>query len=277
MSQQNIRKTARTLGCLSAMAASMLGLFSVGCSVEVADSRGGESKMGETPTELSSLELARVTLAGGNVVSWYELEPGVIATRESSTYPNGPMLRDVDMNGTAFTAVELFTSLSPEEPVPDELMAAYDRSQTLAFADDTSPIQIDQVAADAATPNAAADGVARVQQALVDDSACPWIWFAPRCNLCATGPCGSWQVSWPQITGDSSFSRKGTLTRAAMCVYRGAVRHVFRLRGKDIHDTIQRDGQWVTFYLNNGSHKFTLGSRVEQAAGDGYHHCGQGH
>ncbi|HYP89452.1 MAG TPA: hypothetical protein VEQ59_14895 [Polyangiaceae bacterium] len=83
-------------------------------------------------------------------------------------------------------------------------------------------------------------------------------------------------MSWPQITGDSSFSHKGPLQKAAMCVYRGAVHHVFRLRGKTYQDSIQRAGQGTWFYLNNGAHDFTLGSTVNNAAGAGYHHCGQG-
>jgi hypothetical protein len=60
-----------------------------------------------------------------------------------------------------------------------------------------------------------------------------------------------------------------------MCAYRGTVRHVFRLRGEDIQDTFQSAGNGTRFCLNNGAYKFTLGSRVEQAAGDGYHHCAE--
>lgn len=181
------------------------------------------------------------------------------------------------MDGTAFTAVELHEQLAPERPVPERLLAAFERSQMRAFIDDDATIEVDQIHVDAPGASVGDDGLGKLQQAAIDDSACSWEWFAPKCNLCATGPCGDWQISWPHITGDSSFSRKGTLTKAAMCVYRGTVRHVFRLRGEDIRDTMVSAGNGMRFYLNNGSHKFTLGSRVEQAAGDGYHHCGQGH
>lgn len=270
----NIKQSLGRLGFAVAT-----GLFLLASACSASDQEGAEAEVesGRLTVELAELELSSISLPGGNVVSWYELEPGVIATRESFTYPSPPQLSALGADVATLSAVELHRTLAPELPVPERLQKAFDRSQTLAFAADLAPIELDEVRLDgAAAATLNGDGTAQLRQAVVDDSACSWTWFAPHCNLCADGPCGDWRVSWPQITGDSKFSRKGSITRAAMCVYRGAVRHVFRLRGKDIQDTIQHAGNGTTFYLNNGSHDFTLGSRVEQAAGDGYHHCGQG-
>ena len=249
-------------------------LLAAACS-SGADDEGANPPEAEAPgVELAALEVGRVTLNSGNVVSWHELEPGLLMTRESFTYPSPPQL-DADADMKALTAVELYQRLAPESAVPERLRTAFSRTQMLAFIDDSPPVSLEQRSLDGSTGGETSGGLAKAQQRLVDDSACSWTWFAPHCNLCATGPCGKWRVSWPQITGDSSISHKSTMQLAAMCVYRGAVRHVFRLRGKDIQDTIQRAGNGTRYFLNNGSHGFTLGSRVEQAAGDGYHHCAE--
>jgi hypothetical protein len=240
-----------------------------------ADDGGASSDEARGPgVELADLEVGSVTLNGGNVVSWHELEPGLLLTRESFAYPSPPAL-DADADMKSLTAVELYERLAPGSAVPENLLSAFSRSQMLAFVDDSTAVELTQVRLDGSSVSERADGLGQVQQRVVDDSACSWAWFSPHCNLCATGPCGKWRVSWPQITGDSSISHKSTMQLAAMCVYRGAVRHVFRLRGKDIQDTIQRAGNGTRYFLNNGSHGFTLGSRVEQAAGDGYHHCAE--
>lgn len=260
-----------TLGRALGAALSTLLLASA-CSSGADDGGAGSD---ETPTpgvELSALEVGSVKLKSGNVVSWHELEPGLLLTRESFTYPSPPEL-DADADMKSLTAPELYQRLAPESVVPDSLRAAFSRTQTSAFSDDSPAVELEQVRLDGSSVSESAGGLGRAQQTLVDDSACSWTWFAPHCDLCATGPCGGWRVSWPQITGDSSISHKSSMQLAAMCVYRGAVRHVFRLRGKDIQDTIQRAGNGTRYFLNNGSHGFTLGSRVEQAAGDGYHHC----
>jgi hypothetical protein len=248
-------------------------LLTPACSSGSADDGGASEDEAVGPgVELTALEVGSVTLKSGNVVSWHELEPGLLLTRESFTHPSPPAL-DVDADMKSLTAVELYRRLAPESAVPEGLLAAFSRSQMLAFVDDSTAVDLVQVKLDGSSVSEAGDGLARAQQRVVDDSACSWAWFSPHCDLCATGPCGGWRVSWPQITGDSSISHKSTMQLAAMCVYRGAVRHVFRLRGKDIQDTIQRAGNGTRYFLNNGSHGFTLGSRVEQAAGDGYHHC----
>lgn len=268
------RKNWGTLGRATAVAWGTLLLLASACS-SGADAGGAEP--GDTTgagVQLADLEVASITLESGNVVSWHEIEPGLLLTRESFTYPSPPQL-DVQTEMKALSAVELYQHLAPEKAVPETLRAAFDRTQLLAFADDSAALDLDQVQLDGSQIGEYAEGLGQAQQTAIDDSACSWTWFAPNCNLCATGPCGNWRVTWPQITGDSSISHKSTMQLAAMCVYRGAVRHVFRLRGKDIQDTIQRAGHGTRYFLNNGSHGFTLGSRVEQAAGDGYHHCAE--
>lgn len=249
-------------------------LLAAACS-SGADAGGSQqSETEESPgTQLAALEVASVTLESGNVVSWHELEPGLLLTRESFTYPSPPRLTAEGLDQKSLSPVEIYQRLAPENAVPERLMAAFDRSQLRPFSDDAVPVELNEFHLDGSSVEQYADGLGQAQQSVVDDSACSWTWFEPHCNLCLTGPCGGWRIRWPQITGDSSFSHKSTMTRASMCVYRGAVRHVFRLRGNDIEDTIQRAGQGTTFYLNNGSHGFTLGSRVLNAAGAGYHHC----
>jgi hypothetical protein len=252
-------------------------LLLLACACSSGADAGG-SPPGETETttagvQLAALEVASITLESGNVVSWHELEPGLLLTRESFTYPSPPRLTAEGLDQKSLSAVDLYRRLAPDEAIPERLMAAFDRTQRLAFIDDSAPLELKEFQLDGSSISETAGGLGQARQTVVDDSACSWTWFEPNCNLCATGPCGDWRIRWPQITGDSSFSHKSTMTRASMCVYRGAVRHVFRLRGNDIEDTIQRAGQGTTFYLNNGSHGFTLGSRVLNAAGAGYHHC----
>lgn len=249
-------------------------LLASACSgANAGESGPGEPEPSAVGVQLAALEVATVTLDSGNVVSWHELEPGLLLTRESFTYPSPPRLSAEGLDQKSLSALEIYQRLAPEKAVPERLKAAFDRTQMLAFKDDSVPLELDEFHLDGSNVSEYADGLGQAQQSAVDDSACSWTWFEPHCNLCLTGPCGDWRVRWPQITGDSSFSHKSTMTRASMCVYRGAVRHIFRLRGKDIEDTIQRAGQGTTFYLNNGSHGFTLGSRVLNAAGAGYHHC----
>lgn len=268
-------------GRLNALAGAALFLFGSACSSapEEDGAPASGSEEARVEVQLADLQLASIALPNGNEVSWYELAPGLIATRERFKYPTQPTLSEMEMNGMNLSPIELHHELAPDAPVPERLVAAFDRTQMFAYNDDFGPVELAEVPVDVATSessNTETNGeVGKLQQAAVDDSACSWTWLEPHCHLCATGQCGSWRIMWPRITGDSKFSRKASLTVAAMCVYRGTVRHVFRLRGEDIQDTFQSAGNGTRFFLNNGAHKFTLGSRVEQAAGDGYHHCAE--
>lgn len=273
-------ETSKPLGTWGRAAGIALGallLLSTACSSagEAADSRE-QVGSSESTVELSDLEVGSITLKSGNVVSWHELAPGLILTRESFTYPSPPQVTAENFDIQSMTVLDMYQRLAPEKAVPASLKAAYDRTQSLAFIDDSNSVELEEMHPDGAASGEYADGLGSSQQSVVNDSKCSWTWFAPKCYLCATGPCGNYHVRWPQITGDSSISHKGTLQVAAMCVYRGVVRHNFRLHGKIVQDTLQREGNGTRYFLNNGSHEFTLSTNVTQAAGAGYHHCFEG-
>jgi len=66
------------------------------------------------------------------------------------------------------------------------------------------------------------------------------------------------------------------MTTIAICPFVGSVHQLIKLRGKTSRDALRLPGVAVRWFLNNGSHKFTASSTVDQADGDGYHHCGEG-
>jgi hypothetical protein len=277
ISTDQSRKKLGTLGRAAGVALGALLLLSAACSSSGDEPGGTEATESTASTiQLSDLEVASVTLKSGNVVSWHELAPGLLVTRESFTYPSPPQLTGESMDLQALSALDVYRTLAPEKAVPETLKAAYDRTQILGFVDDATAVELEEMHLDGASISEQGDGLGRSQQAAVNDSACSWTWFAPHCYLCATGPCGRYQVRWPQITGDSAISHKASLQVAAMCVYRGTVRHVFKLHGKAIQDTLQRAGNGTRYFLNNGAHDFTLSTNVTQAAGAGYHHCFEG-
>lgn len=246
----------------------------------------GEAAGESVVVELETLKLASVKLANGNEVGWYELAPGTVALRETIAYPTEPVL---DMIAASASPTELFRKLAPNALMPERLLAAVARSRELEEAGDLSDFEALDVEAgelQAETASTRSDPAATASRlgepgglptrtAALDD-ACPWSWFKSQCDMCATGPCGDWQVSWPNITGNSSFKRKGYMTAIAICPYRGSVHQVIRLRGNVSRDAIRQPGVAVRWFLNNGSHKFTASSTVDQADGDGYHHCGEG-
>ncbi|HYP89451.1 MAG TPA: hypothetical protein VEQ59_14890, partial [Polyangiaceae bacterium] len=59
----------------------------------------------------------------------------------------------------ALSPVEVFQHLAPQDIVPASLMAAYGRSQTLAFVDDSSSIEIEEHRLDGESLSERSDGL----------------------------------------------------------------------------------------------------------------------
>jgi hypothetical protein len=272
----------RSIGAIASIVLS-IGLAACSSAGDEAEPAGpGESAI----VDLETLKLASVKLDNGNEVGWYELAPGSVALRETVAYPTEPLL---DAIAASASPAELFRQLAPNAVIPQRLLAAVERSRELDEAGDLSDFEAVDVEAGELRAETASTQIERAatiaelvesgglptRTAALDD-ACPWSWFKSQCDICATGPCGDWQVSWPNRTGSSSFSRKGYMTAIAICPYRGSVHQVIKLRGNVSRDAVRQPGVAVRWFLNNGSHKFTASSSVDQADGDGYHHCGEG-
>lgn len=78
---------------------------------------------GATTDETAMQPIAEVTLANGSVVSFYEPSPGAIAIGERTKIDVAPL----DTAGKS--AVEVYQSIAPNQPVPEALVAAQARSQ----------------------------------------------------------------------------------------------------------------------------------------------------
>ena len=239
---------------------------------------------------LEEIEVARIDMENGLFVGWYEPAPGVVLVGGNIVYPHEPVILD-----PALSTVEQFRALAPEREVPAALLEAEALRQHFAqLAEESgvkqSPaVQIERVdgmgLGDGLRFETNVDGVGIQRQALPDDSACPWSWFeGAYCGICAApnhNSCGDWKVRWSFRTGTSSFTREDTWwTRTAACSYRGAIHYRVRVQPwyswSTVVDVIRQTGEGWWWSRDDFSIDFDVESRVDQADGDGYHHCGTG-
>lgn len=119
----------------------------------------------------------------------------------------------------------------------------------------------------------------------VDDSACSASWFNYRCRSISPYHYGrwDWQVFWNRRTGTSWFTRSNNeYTASAACSYRGTITYTLKyrlwLRWSTKGSWTVRTGhfRWISISKPRGRN-FDIRSKVHNAVGNGYHHCGYGH
>jgi len=238
---------------------------------------------------LDEIEVARVDLENGLFVGWYEPAPGVVLVGGNIRYPHQPVSLEPGLS-----ALERFRALAPGREVPEALRAADARRTHYAELSkekgrpQSPAVRVERVEemglGEGSRPGAPVEGIGVQRQAVIDDSACPWSWFENAyCGICRddANSCGDWKVRWSFRTGTSIFTREDTWwAKVAACSYRGAIHYRVRVQPwyswSTSVDVIRQTGEGWWWSKDELSIDFDVESRVDQADGDGYHHCGTG-
>ncbi|MBN1605187.1 MAG: hypothetical protein JW940_01065 [Polyangiaceae bacterium] len=238
----------------------------------------------DDPAEVALNRLLVVERANGNRVEFYEPVAGELVISEEGLATNPPLTQEIDLD--AMSATDVYRQLRPGQEVPDVLVQAAQRAREraaeLAAGDAIADDFQDEEDADHDPGEAAgrSSSIATAAQALVDDSECPWSWFASNIDACSRD--GEWDVEWSHQTGTTWFQRNETwTTNLAVCSYRGSVTFTMKYKNSLRWET---QGSWT---VQEGTYRwasrtrtppadFVVKSTVDNASGDGYHHCGCG-
>lgn len=216
--------------------------------------------------------VAQVERYNGNLVKFYEPQPGMLIISEEGIVPNLPLTAEYDIASIA--PVELYNFLAPNEPIPEKLLQAqqladeleiyFSKKEMVPPSEKYSLVEDNDVTLGFETLDD------KVKINAIDDK-CPASWF--KANFCG-GVCWLYQTgtSWFQVN-DVNYAF------AAACSYRGTIRLTFKYRP---WWTWYTQGSWWVaagtyrwVYRYNGWIDFDFQSIVDQAGGDGYHHAGK--
>lgn len=266
------------------MTVSLLGAVTSGCQQDESTTQvSDQPSMTIDETAISSAEsvmLAKVDTSDGGYVAWYEPVPGVIVVGEMGKYPNLSVADKLGSDGGLGTPEDIYRALAPNSPIPDKMSKAMERRDYYGglTASLGKSIAVRTEAAKKSTATSEV-GVARqaAQDPIADDSACPWSWFyQARC-----GCIGSQCTVLAYQTGTTSFtySDKNYFTSSA-CAYRGTVRLIGSYKTwwswTRAYDVQVPTGWYYYWWHDNTMFDFDASSWVQEADGDGYHHCGTG-
>lgn len=218
--------------------------------------------------------VAKVERYNGNLVKFYEPQPGMLIVSEEGIVPNLPLTAEYDIASMA--PVELYNFLAPNEPIPEKLLQAQQLADELEiyFSEKEMVLPSEKYSSvednDVTLGSETLDDKVKINA--IDDYKCPASWF--EANFC-TG-----QICWLYLTGTSWFQVNDVnYAFAAACSYRGTIQLTFKYRP---WSTWYTQGSWSIpvgtyrwVYRYNGWIDFDFKSTVGQASGDGYHHAGK--
>ncbi|RKH05242.1 hypothetical protein D7V97_24305 [Corallococcus sp. CA053C] len=223
----------------------------VGCGGEALESPTRAETETPAATETKGL-LTSVRLTNGNVVEFYEMQPGEVIVTEAGQYPNPPAA-----SVASLAPVEAYRELTGGRDVPAALAAAQARLEAARAKAPSVPLQaqgpVEGVPTQAAAP----------QPGGVHASAgpCDLSWFQD--NFCLSGydyqMCLTnwWGGAWVQINGaDYHYS--------AVCPFSGSV--VMEIAGQGIWSVPQGGYRWASRSASN----FTFRTDITHATNSGF-------
>jgi hypothetical protein len=292
-SGQGIRSASAAVACIGAVACGDADSLDPG--VEHPD-LGEQSAAAEDEAEdswgpaipVTDVAVAEIELTNGSTLGFYEIAPGVLLVGQSEDYANGPQTDYDPADLENLTPTEFYQKLLPGEALPQTLIDAQARAIDLAARAD-EPGGIFDVRSQAPkpsdtqyeelnefSPQIIAPGVGQVKQAAVDDSAYPWSEYKTKIQCQPL----DWVVRWNHRTGDTSFTRVDNyLVDVGAGVYRGNVSYRVRVNTWSWSTPVSVSlgaGQGWHFHKFQVGFDFAVESKVTDASGDGYHHCGSG-
>ncbi|RKH38310.1 hypothetical protein [Corallococcus sicarius] len=224
----------------------------VGCGGEALESPTRTETETPAATETKGL-LTSVRLDNGNVVEFYELQPGEVIVTEAGQYPNPPA-----SSIAALEPVAAYRELTGGREVPAALSAAQARLEAARAKAPSVPLQAQGPAMDASAQAGApqADGVRAAA------GPCDLSWF--QSNFCLSGNdyhmcLTNWAGgAWVQINGaDYHYT--------AVCPYSGSV--VMNVAGQGIWSVQQGAYRWASRSASN----FTFRTDITNAANSSFH------
>jgi hypothetical protein len=259
----------------------------VGCSLESASTGADVASNEDWPEaiDVEDVKLAEVTLSNGDKLGWYEVAPGVTMTGLKITAGHSPQTDYTKEDASTLSPAELFDKIVARVPQKVDrgarasLTAAHER--TLVLAASMKGVKKSRnrgTEAESRSGSSAETGEVReTRQAAVNDSAFPWTQFKEQ------DACGSyweWVVSWPHITGDSSFLRSDCHSaNLGAASYRGTINYRVRVNvwswETPVSVNLSAGHGWIWSDFD-AFVDFDIEAKVTNASGDGYHHCGGG-
>jgi hypothetical protein len=205
-------------------------LVCAGCGVEA--NAPVESEGSAVPVETSSAEkglLARLQRDNGNVVEFYEFQPGDVVITEAGRPPNPPaQIQGLD-------PVEAYRALAGKQDVPSSLVAAQQRMELARASAPAVPLQAQGPVPEMTTQTQTPGGVLAAAA-----GPCDAAWFTQ--NFCFSGYSWSmcltnwWGGAWAQINGaDYHYS--------AVCPFYGSV--VMNIQNQGIWAVPQGTYRWA--------------------------------
>lgn len=224
------------------------------------------------PGEVVFNRILAVQRANGNIVEFYEPLEGMIFYSEVGDADNRPLSEEIIVDG--MQPVDLFKYLMPGTKPPQSLLNAQERAQKQI----AQPKWIGRKE----QPTGAVDMVPLEDDAPAVQNKHSFTHSGCSVEICrkASSEFGSWTVEWLYRTNTSYFTRNDNhQVVTVVCPYRGNVLMTQKLRPWWTWSTA---GTWTVIqgtyrqFSNWNTIDFDFESRVSQAEGDGYHHCGSG-
>ena len=226
--------------------------------------------------ELNHL-VARIELAPGHTVRFYEVEPGMIGVSETSPKGEQPVLNDEEVMGMAVT--DLYEHLALER-APSSLVAAQEREDALAQVEEELLVEDLTLEELGELEQQVPTEVGSVQSALTSSQG-PYF----QNNLCFTR--GDFRGCYPNSGGNVFAQANAKTSFFTVAPYRGNVSVRFRYEGVTQFTDAVFSGQVRSFWWHSSSyrqhpswwigfnprryHRRTHRWEVRNASGDGFH------